>query len=93
MAALNHLVLVEHHVVAQIVKPEFVVCAVGDVALISLPARVVVHIVQNDADRKPEELVDKPHLFTLEFSQIFVYGDNVDILTGQRVQVSRVQRG
>ena len=55
VAALDHLVALVLHVVAQIIEAEFVVGGVGDVAGIGLAALVVGQAVDDDAGRQAEE--------------------------------------
>ena len=61
VAALDHLVHVHLHVVAQVVEAELVVGAVGDVAGVGRLALLVVEPVDDVADGEAEELVDLPH--------------------------------
>ena len=85
--ALHHVLEPVLHVVAQVVKAELVVGAVGDVAVVFLLALLVVEAVDDDADREPEELVDLPHPFGVALGQIIVDGDDVDAAAGQRVEI------
>ena len=87
VAALHHIGLVDHHVVAQIVKAELVVRAVGDIGLIGLLAVTGLHAVDNQTDRQPQEAVDLAHPLGVAAGQIVVDGDNVHTLAGQGVQV------
>ena len=61
VTALDHRAQLVLHVVAKVVEAVLVVGAVGDVGLVGLAALVVVQPVDDDADRKAEEIVDLAH--------------------------------
>ena len=92
MAALHHRREVELHVVAQVVEAEFVVGAVGDVAVVGDLALLIVEVVLNDADRHAEEAVDAAHPFRVAAREVIVHGDDVNALAVERVEI-RGQRG
>ena len=52
MSALNHVLLIERHVIAQIVKAHLVVRAVGDVRSVGLAALLAREVVDDQADRE-----------------------------------------
>ena len=87
--SLYELLLVDHHVVTQVIETKFVVGDVGDVACILLAALIVLHIVQNDTDGQTEESVDFAHPLSISVCQVIVDGNNVDTASGQCIQVSR----
>jgi len=88
VAALDAILDLELHVVAQVVETEFVVGSVGDVGGIRLPALVVVQIVNDDADRESEELVDLAHPLGIALGQIVVHRDHMHAVAGQRIQIA-----
>ncbi len=92
VAALDHLVHVHLHVVAQVVEAELVVGAVGHVAGVRCLALLIVEAVHDVADGEPEELVDLPHPVGVALCQVVVDGDDVDALAGERVEIDG-QRG
>ncbi len=92
VAALDHVLQPVFHVVAQIVEAEFVVGAVGDVAVIGLLALPVVEPVDDDADAEAEELVDLAHPFGVAAGEVIVDGDDMHAAPGQRVEVDRKGR-
>ena len=65
MAPLHEVLTAERHVVPQVVEPELVVGAVGDVALVGHPAFGRRHRCQDDPDLETEEMVDPSHLLGL----------------------------
>ncbi|MPM18839.1 hypothetical protein SDC9_65256 [bioreactor metagenome] len=85
MAPLNHLLLIGHHVVPQIVKAKLVVGAVGDVCLIGRFFLVPRYPMDDKAYRKPHEAVDFAHPLTVAAGQIIVDCDDVDTLAGECV--------
>ena len=80
MVALDAILQAELHVVAQVVEAELVVGAVGDVAVVGLLALVVVEVVDDDADRHAQELVEPAHPLGVALGQVIVDGDDVDAL-------------
>ncbi len=89
MAALHHVLAVDDHVVAQVVKAHLVVGAVGDVAAIRLPPFLAGEVVHNDAHRHSHEAEQFTHVLALELGQVIIDRDNVHTLTAQRIEVGR----
>ena len=89
MAALDHVLLIKSHVVAQIVKAELVVRAVGDIGSIGGAALVRLEIVDDQADREAEEAIDLPHPFRVALGQIVVDRDDVHALSRQGIEIGR----
>ena len=87
MAALHHVVLVGHHVVAQVVEAELVVGAVGDVGVVGAAAAVAVDALHDQADTQTQPAVEFSHPLAVALGQIIVDGDDVDAFAGQSVQV------
>ena len=75
------------HVVAQIVETDFRVGRIGDVAVIGFALFGRRHRVFVEADGQTEEAMDLSHPLAVTFRQIFVDGDDVHAVSGQRVQV------
>ncbi len=88
LAALDHVLEVELHVVAQVVEAELVVGAVGDVGAVGGAALLVGEVVHDDADGEAEEAVDLAHPFGVALGEIVVDGDDVDAVAGERVEVA-----
>ena len=57
MPALNLLLLVDHHIIAQIVKPELVIGAVGNIGVIRGFFLILIHSVNNKPHGKPHKAV------------------------------------
>ena len=92
VAALDHLVALVLHVVAQIVEAELVVGRVGDVAGVGGAALLVVETVLDDADGQAEEPVDAAHPFGVAGGEVVVDGDDMDALALERVEVDGERR-
>ena len=92
VAALHHFLLVDGHVVAQIIEAELVVRAVGDIGGIGDTALPSAEIVDDQADGETEEAVYLAHPLRVTLGQIVVDRDNVDALAGQGIEVGRKQR-
>ena len=88
MPALHHVGLIHHHVVAQIVKAELVVGAVGDIGCIGGPAGVVVGaFMGHKAHGKAQKTIGFAHPLTVAAGQIIVYGNHVYALAGKGIQI------
>ena len=92
VATLYEIGLLPRHVVAQVIKTEFVVGAVGDVGVVLLATLRRLLVGDDAAGAHAEEAVDTAHQLGLVAGQIVVDGDDVDALTVECVQVGR-QRG
>ena len=75
------------HVVAEVVEPELVVGAVGDVAAVDLLARVGVHLRLDRADGEAEAVVERAHPLGVAAGEVVVDGHDVDALALQGVEV------
>ena len=87
VAALHHVGLVGHHVVAQVVKAELVVGAVGDVGGIGGTAGVAVHALCDQAHAQAQPTVQLAHPLTVALGQVVVHGHHMHALAGQGVEV------
>jgi hypothetical protein len=80
------------HVVSQVVEAEFVVGSVGDVRGVALLALRLGEIVEDHADGEAEEAMYLTHPLGVETGQVVVHGDDVNTVSGKRVQVGRQSR-
>ncbi len=83
----------ELHVVPQVVKPELVVRAVGDVAVVGLASLLVGKAVHDDADGESQKIVDGPHPGGVSPGQVVVHGDQLSALARKGIQVQGHRRG
>ena len=60
---LNHLFLVDHHVIPQIVKPEFAVRGISDITIVSIPLLIGVLAVQVQANAQAQPMIEFAHFF------------------------------
>ena len=92
MPALHAILYLKLHVVAQVVEAELVICSVGDVGRVCGAALVVVQVVDDDAHRQPQKLVDLAHPLGIALGQVVVHRDHVHAVPRQRIQIAG-QRG
>ena len=93
VAALDALLGGHRHVVAEVVEPELVVGAVGDVARVLRALVVPVVLVGEDhADGEAQPVVEPTHPLGVTLGQVVVDRDDVDALAGQSVEVHRQRR-
>ena len=90
--ALDEMLELELHVVAQVVEAELVVRAVGDVAPIRDLPLGVVQLVLDHADAHAEEPVDPAHPLRVASRQVVVHRDDVHALALERVQIGGQSR-
>ncbi len=92
MAALDLVLFVDDHVVAQVVEAELVVCAVGYVGVICFFAGGVVKVVDDKADFKAEEAVYLAHPLGVAACKVVVDRYDVHAVARKRVKVSGQSR-
>ena len=92
VAALDHVFLIQGHVVTQIVEAHLVVGAVGDVAGIGFAALFIGQAVDDQAHLQAEEAVHLSHPLAVAAGEIVVHRDDVDAFAGQGVEVGRQDR-
>ena len=90
--ALDHVLHAVLHVVAQVVEAKLVVGAVGNIAVVSDLALLVVEPVHDDAGLEPEEAVDLAHPLGVALGEIIVDGDDMNTTASQRVEIDRQSR-
>ena len=75
--------------VAQVIKSQFVIGAVGDVRLIGGPTLGSLRILgrQDHAGGKSQELVNLPHPVGVTIGEVIVDCDDVNAFTGERIQI------
>ena len=89
VAALDHVFLIQGHVVAQIVETHLVVGAVGDVAGIGASSLLIGQAVDDQAHVQAEEAVYLSHPLAVAAGQIVVHRDDVNAFAGQGIEVGR----
>ena len=81
--ALDVILQVELHVVAQVVEAEFVVLAVGDIGAVGGLALLIGQAVDDHADAEAQEVIDAPHPFGVAPGEVIVDRDDVDAAAGR----------
>ncbi len=92
VATLDEFLRAPGHVVTEVVEPELVVGAVGDIAGVLGPADRRRHLRMDHPDGEAEETMDPAHVLGVALGEVVVDGDDVHTLTGQRVEVGRQGR-
>ena len=88
VAPLHQLLLVNGHVVPQVVKAQLVVGAVGDVGGIGLPPLGGGHARDNQAHGQTHILIDLAHPLGVTGGQVIVYRHHVDAPPGEGIEVA-----
>ncbi len=78
-----------NHVVAQVVKAKFVVCAVSNIRGISSLSFREIKTMHNQADRKSEEVVNTSHISAVSLCQVFIDRNDVNAFTRQSIEIRR----
>ena len=91
MSALHLLGQRAGHVVAEIIKAEFVVGAIRDVACVvfALLRWRVPESWDDETNAEAKPLVNATHPFSMETRQVIVDGNDVDTLARQTIEISR----
>ena len=84
-SALHQLLLIDYHVVTQIIKTKLIVCHVGNVTVIGIPALIVRHLVQNHADFQSQEFMNLSHPLRVTLCQIVIDCDDAHALALKRI--------
>ena len=89
VTALHHLLLVDGHVVAQVVEAHLVVRAVGDVRGVGRAALFGGEPMDYEPHLEPHEAVHLAHPLAVALGKVVVHGDDVHSLAGDGVQIGR----
>ena len=84
---LNHVLRIVHHVIAEVVKAEFVVRAVGDVAVILGLAHVRRHVRLDATGRDAKHIEQGLHPLTVTAGQVVVHRHQVYTAACKSIQV------
>ena len=82
----------EREVVAQIIKTEFIVGRVSDVALIRRLLFFASLAAFRNANRQAQKFVNRSHPVGIALREVLVDSDNVHAVTADRIQVCRQRR-
>ena len=92
VTALHALLGTGDHVVAQVIKAELGVGAVGDVGLVGRTLELERHVVLEQTDGHAQVLVDAAHPLGVALCQVIVDGNDMHALAGDSVEIAG-QRG
>ncbi len=89
VAPLNLLLLRQCHVVPQVIEAKFVVGTIGNVPAVYISPLVIVNLIQDRTEGKPQPLVNLAHPLRISLSQIIIHSNNVDTAAGKRIEIDR----
>ena len=78
----------DNHIVAQIIKAEFVIGAKSYVATVSKFSFGEIHIVENQSDTQAQELIKPSHPFGVAAGEVVIDGNHMNALAAERVEVN-----
>ena len=84
-SSLYKLFFVNDHVVTQVIKSEFVICHISDIAIISCTSLFIFHTVENHTNSQSEEFVNFSHPLCITFCQIVIDCNDMNSLTFQGI--------
>ena len=87
--ALHHLVQGGNHVIAKVVKAEFIIRSVGNIGIISNLSLLEIQVMDNEAYGKAEEFIDLSHPFAVALCQVIIDRNDVNAFPFQGIQVNR----
>ena len=93
MAPLNQVLLIQGHIVTEVVKTQLIVGAIGNVRGIALPPLGRGHAGNDQAGGQAHIAVDLAHHLGLILGQVIINSDQVDTVAGQSIQVQREYGG
>ena len=88
----HQLLLVDYHVVTQVIKAELIICHISNITGICLLTLFAGHAVQHDPDRQAQKFMYLSHPLSVTLCQIVIDRYNMNALALQRIQVSRCGR-
>ena len=88
VAALYALLGTGNHVVAQVIKAELGVGAVGDVGLVGRALELERHVVLEQTDGHAQVLIDAAHPLGVALGQVIIDSNDVHALAGDSVEVA-----
>ena len=80
------------HIVAQVVKTEFVISTIGNVAGVIFLAAGIIHVGKNRSYGKAKVAENGAHPLGVAAGKVVVYGDDMDTLARNGVEVGRRHR-
>ena len=85
-------ICLEGHVVAQVIKAEFVICTVGNICLVGSLLFLVTQARHGHTGGKTHKGIDLAHPFGVAPCEVVIHGHNMHTVSSQCIQVGR-QRG
>ena len=89
---LDHVLFIEHHIVAQIIEAELIIRAVGDVRLISFTFLFFRQAVDIEPNCQAEPVIQFAHFFGIAARQVFVDCHDMDAFFRDGIQIDGHRR-
>ena len=89
MLALNSLLLINYHVITQVIKAKLVIGAIGYIRIIRRFFLVMIQAVDNETHRKTHKAVNLAHPLGVTLGKIIVDRNDMNALTRKRIKVCR----
>ncbi len=86
------LVLVNGHVITEIIETKLIICHIGDITVVGCLTLFGGHGVQYDADAETEELMNPAHPLRITLCEVVIDRNDMDALALQCIQVCRTGR-
>ena len=85
----HQLLLIDHHVITQIIETKFVVGNIGNVAVVCGSSLFRLHVVQNHTNRQSKKFMYLAHHLSITLCQIVIDSYYMNSFSFQSVQISR----
>ena len=86
---LYQLLLVDNHIVTQIIETKFIIGNIRNITLICFLTFIMIHIIQNHAYGQSQELMYFSHPFSITFCQVIIDGNDMNTFSFQCIQICR----
>ena len=89
MTSLNTALFVNNHVVTEIIKAHFIVCAVSNIGSISLAACRIIFFMNNKPNGESEKVIKLAHPLAVTLGKVIVNRNDVNALACKGVKIRR----
>ena len=88
-SSLNETLLVDYHVVTEVIETKLVICNICNIAFVCFSSVIVCIRVEDNSDSQSEEAVNRTHPLGITLCKVIVNGNDVNALTLKCVKISR----
>ena len=86
---LYQLFLVNHHIITEIIKSQFVIRRIGNITVVCLAPCIVIHTVEDHPDTQAKKFMDLSHPLRITLRQIVINRHDMDAFPLQCIQIRR----